>query len=103
MGTTASPSGHGGGTRAGRLGRGASRRAGTAVTERKAGAAVALAEALAETAADTGEEAGAGVRLVGAGAIEAPPSTRTAIQNATFSFVMPLYLVITHNASNPNG
>jgi hypothetical protein len=64
---------------------------------------VALAEALAEMAADTGEEAGAGVRLVGAGAIEAPPSTRTAIQKATFSFVMPLYLVITHGAPDPNG
>jgi hypothetical protein len=64
---------------------------------------VAPAGALAEAPADTGEEAGAPVRLVGAGAIEAPASTATMTQKATLSFVMPLYLVITRSSPNPNG
>ena len=103
MGASAARTGQGAGTRAGKLAWGASRRAGMAVRERKAGEAVAPAEALAETAADAGEDTGSAARLVGEGATEAPPSTRTAIQKATLSFIMPLYLLITHSARNPNG
>lgn len=85
IGTTVSRARHGGGTREGRLDGGGGERL---ITECDEGDAIGLLAMCENRAADAREDVGALTRFVGAMPIEAPTTSRTRSEKATFSFVM---------------